>query len=124
MIKNFKELIVWQKAFSLTKSVYEFTENFPRSEEYGLKSQMRRCAVSIVSNIAEGYARSTRKDYAHFLSNSLGSCAELETQILLSKEFNFLNEEQVKKLLTNLEEVGKMLTVIRKKLLNPLGVKV
>ncbi|MFH0776110.1 MAG: four helix bundle protein, partial [Patescibacteria group bacterium] len=91
MIKNFKELIVWQKAFVLSKKVYKFTESFPRNEEFGLKSQMRRCAISIVSNIAEGYARATRKDYAHFLSNSLGSCAELETQILLSQEFKYLN---------------------------------
>lgn len=119
MIENFKQLIVWQKAFNLTKTIYQFTENFPRSEEYGLKSQMRRCSVSIVSNIAEGYARVTRKDYAHFLSNSLGSCTELETQILLSKEFKYLIENQSSKLLSDLEEVGKMLTAIRKKLLNP-----
>ncbi len=119
MLKSFRELIVWQKAFALVTKIYQQTEKFPRSEEYGLKSQMRRCSVSIVSNIAEGYGRSTRKDYAHFLSNSLGSCAELETQILLSENLNFLDSTRTKESLADLVEVSKMLFVIRKKLLNP-----
>ncbi|MFA6458698.1 MAG: four helix bundle protein [Patescibacteria group bacterium] len=119
MIRNFKELIVWQKGFVLTKKIYQFTENFPRSEECGLKSQMRRAAVSLSSNIAEGSARSTRKDYANFLSTALGSAAELETQILLAGEFKYFDENQTEKILADLSEVAKILFVIRRKLLQP-----
>ena len=99
MINSFKDLTVWQKAFALVVKVYKYTENFPTQERYGLVSQMRRSAVSIVSNIAEGHRRSSRKDYANFLANSLGSAAELETKILISKELKFLSPTQTKKLL-------------------------
>lgn len=119
MLKSFRELIVWQKAFVLVVKVYKYTENFPPSERYGLTSQMRRAAISIVSNIAEGCGRSTRKDYAHFISNSLGSEAELETQILIAEELKFIPKEESQDLLDNLNEVGKMLTITRKKLLIP-----
>ncbi|MCF7845672.1 MAG: four helix bundle protein [Candidatus Peribacteraceae bacterium] len=119
MLKNFKELIVWQKAFTLIKSIYRFTESFPKNEEFGLKSQIRRASVSIVSNIAEGSVRSTRRDYANFLSTALGSAAELETQILLSTELGYFNKYQSDKLLSDLSEVAKMLFVIRRKLLKP-----
>jgi four helix bundle protein len=119
MPRSFRELIVWQKAFDFVKKIYCATENFPRSEEFALKSQIRRAAVSLPSNIAEGSARSTRRDYASFLSIALGSAAELETQILLAGEFKYISQNDAEKMLADLSEVAKMLFVIRKKLLNP-----
>lgn len=84
-IKSYKDLIVWQKSIFLVKEVYTLTEDYPREELFGLVSQMRRAAVSIPSNIAEGKCRGTRKDYAYFLTHAFGSGAELETQIIISK---------------------------------------
>ena len=81
-IESFKDLIVWQKSMSLVKEVYVITSNFPKSEIYGLTSQMRRAAVSIPSNIAEGKKRKTKNDYVQFLRIANGSAAELETQLL------------------------------------------
>ena len=98
MLQSFRDLIVWQKAFILVVKIYRYTKNFPNTEKFGLVSQMRRCSVSIVSNMAEGSSRSTRKDYANFLSNSLGSCSELATQILLSETLEFLPKEYSKEL--------------------------
>lgn len=100
-INSYKDLIVWQKSMLLVKHIYELTENFPRSEIYGLISQLRRAAVSMPSNIAEGKMRGTRKDYRHFLLNALGSAAELETQLEISKQLpfgrnlNFLNVDNL-----------------------------
>lgn len=84
-IQSYKELIVWQKAVELSVQVYALTENYPREEIYGLTSQMRRAAVSIASNIAEGRYRGTKKDFCQFLRIAFGSGAELETQIEISK---------------------------------------
>ena len=84
-IESYKDLVVWQKATQLAIGVYEVTEHFPKAEIYGLTAQMRRSAVSIPSNIAEGSRRSTRKDFRNFLLNAFGSGAELETQIGLGK---------------------------------------
>jgi len=84
-IHSYKELIVWQKSMDLAVAVYELTKNYPKEEVYGLTSQMRRCSVSIPSNIAEGRYRGTKKDYAKFLRIAYSSGAELETQINLSK---------------------------------------
>ena len=80
---------MWKRSMELVLAVYVLTENFPRTEIYGLTSQMRRCAVSIPSNIAEGRSRGTRRDYLQFLRISLGSAAELETQIEISKQLPF-----------------------------------
>ena len=89
VIHSHKDLTVWKRSMELVLAVYVLTENFPRTEIYGLTSQMRRCAVSIPSNIAEGRSRGTRKDYLQFLRVSLGSAAELETQIEISKQLPF-----------------------------------
>ncbi|RJR25810.1 four helix bundle protein [Candidatus Microgenomates bacterium] len=108
-VSNYKDLIVWQKAKKLAIAIFELTENFPKSEIYGLVSQMRRCSVSIPSNIAEGSRRGSKKDYCQFLRIAFGSGAELETQIEILKELSFgknLNYEKVDSLL---EEVMKML---------------
>jgi len=88
-VANHKDLEVWKQAIELAKAVYELTEGFPTSELYGLISQMRRCSVSIATNIAEGAARSTDKDFMHFLHITLGSIAELDTQYILSKQLQF-----------------------------------
>lgn len=108
-IKSHKDLIVWQRSLELVIAVYELTELFPRSEMYGLTTQMRRASVSIASNIAEGKRRGSRKDFRHFLLNSFGSGAELETQIEIAKRLSFgrkLNYESVGMLLN---EVMRML---------------
>ena len=91
-IKSYKELIVWQTSIDMVVEVYRVTENFPRQEMFGLTSQMRRSAVSIPSNIAEGRGRGTRKDFSNFLKVSLGSSNELETQIEIAKRLNYLKK--------------------------------
>lgn len=108
-MQSYKELIVWQKAFKLTLEIYTITKSFPRDELYGLISQMRRCSVAIVSNIAEGYARKYRKEYIQFLSIAYASGAELETQLLLSKELGYVSETEYVKLDELLTEIQKML---------------
>jgi len=118
VIHSHKDLTVWKRSMELVLAVYVLTENFPRTEIYGLTSQMRRCAVSIPSNIAEGRSRGTRRDYLQFLRISLGSAAELETQIEISKQLSFgkkLYYNDVERLLL---EVTKMLKVMIKNL-NP-----
>ena len=88
-IESYENLIVWQKAMDLVVIIYELTEKFPREELYSLTSQMRRSAISIPSNIAEGSRRGSRKDFRHFLLNAFGSGAELETQIKIAKRLPF-----------------------------------
>ena len=106
----YQNLTVWQKAMVMAKDVYTVTANYPKSETYGLLSQMRRCVVSIPSNIAEGYGRGTNSNLVHFLYISLGSSNELETQLLLSREFSYLSEEDATMLLQLNEQVNKMLS--------------
>ena len=108
-INTYKDLIVWQKSMNLVVEVYKLTECFPRSEIYGLTSQMRRCAVSIPSNIAEGRRRGTRKDYRHFLIIAYGSGAELETQVEIAKRLPFGENLDFKKVETLLNEIMRML---------------
>lgn len=109
MINTYKDLIVWQKAMDLVIAVYKLTEKFPRSEIYGLISQMRRCAVSIPSNIAEGRRRGSRKDYCQFLIIAYSSGAELETQIEISKRLPFSDDLNYNEIDNLLNEVMKML---------------
>ena len=115
-IESFKQLTVWQKSITLVKEVYTTTDSLPRAELYGLVSQMRRCAVSIPSNIAEGKKRKTRKDFIQFLRIADGSAAELETQIIISKDL--YPKADYSKISSLLEEVQKMLITIIKKLEN------
>lgn len=116
-IHSHKELIVWQKAVALVIAVYKLTNNFPKEEVFGLTSQMRRAAVSIPSNIAEGRSRGTKKDFVQFLRVALGSCSELETQIEIAKAVidRKVNYDTVHSLLN---EVVKMLSSMIRKL-NP-----
>jgi four helix bundle protein len=106
-LKSFKELVVWQKAYKLVLEVYKATKDFPRSEIYGLTQQMRRAAISVPSNIAEGYGRKHKTEYLQFLFVAYGSLLELETQYLLSKDLGYMNQSQTIEGLLN--EVGRML---------------
>jgi four helix bundle protein len=105
---NFKELKVWQISRKLVKEVYEITSTFPATEKYGLISQIRRCTVSIPTNIAEGAGRNTDKDFSHFLNISLGSAYELETLLILSLDVEFISSEQLESLTTKISEIQKM----------------
>ncbi len=114
VLKSYKELIVWQKSMILVKELYIITESFPENEKFGLISQIRRASVSIPSNIAEGWGRLSRKNYIHFLRISRGSLFELETQVLISKELNYINDSDIIEDL--IIEISKMLNSLIKKL--------
>lgn len=111
-IRSYKDLIVWQRAIELTVAVYELTNSFPAEERYGLMNQMRRAAVSIASNIAEGRLRSSRKDFKNFLHIAFGSGAELETQILIAKKLSYTQRLDYQKVDALLTETMKMLNVL------------
>lgn len=115
-MKTYKELTVWQKSFKLTLEIYKTTKRFPKSELYGLTSQMRRSATAIPSNIAEGYCRRHRKEYIRFLSIAFASGAELETQLLLAEKLRYLVKEEFSRLNSLLTEVMKMLNVLLNRL--------
>ncbi len=105
----YRDLKVWQSAMQLVYDVYEVTKTFPNGELYGLVSQMRRAAVSIPSNIAEGKGRSTHKDFAAFLRHSRGSLHELETQVMIAQHLGYVSGKQSCELLNRAREVGRML---------------
>ena len=115
-IKSHKDLIVWQKAVDLSMLIYKLTNTFPQREIYGLSSQMRRAVISIASNIAEGRARHTRKDFSHFLHMAFGAAAELETQLLIARRLSFLDDGAYEKTNSLLSEVSKMLRAMIEKL--------
>ncbi len=109
MIHSYKDLIVWQRAIQLVIAVYEYTSHFPKSELFGLVSQMRRAVVSIASNIAEGRHRGTRADFLQFLRVALGSAAELETQLIIAKQLPIMADIDATSVEALLGEVLKML---------------
>jgi len=109
MLKNYKELKVWQKAYSLCLEIYRATRGFPKEERYGLTSQIRKAAVSVPSNIAEGYGRRTTADYVRFLYISYGSNCELETQIMLSGDLGYFKDGKLEELIEENAEVERML---------------
>jgi four helix bundle protein len=102
-------LVVWQRGIELTVAVYKLTSVFPDTEKFGLTNQMRRAAVSIASNVAEGYGRATRGEYLQFLGHARGSCSEVETQIVIAKELGFGSKDQLRKAEELCNEVGRML---------------
>jgi four helix bundle protein len=116
MLKNYRDLKVWQKSYRLCLDLYRITKIFPKEERYGLTSQIRRSAVSIPSNIAEGYGRKTTADYLRSLYIAYGSVCELETQALLSGDLNYVNKENLKALKDDTEEVERMLKALIKSL--------
>ena len=113
---TYKDLTVWQKGIMLARRVYEITSCYPEDERFGLVSQMRRSSVSIPSNIAEGYGRETDREHSHFLFISLGSSNELETQLILSQSFGFINEADYQEITDLNSEVNKMLSSLIYKL--------
>lgn len=114
-INSFRDLLVWQKSMILVTEIYSLTQSFPSQEQYGLTSQMRRCAVSIPSNIAEGYGRNSTGDYKRFLQISVGSVFELETQVEIAYNLNFVDKENFDYIIEKAKELDRMLlSLIRK----------
>jgi four helix bundle protein len=110
MAQHFKDLIVWQKAMDLVTDVYRLTEAFPKREVYSLTDQLRRAAVSIPSNIAEGQAHFSKAEFIHYLRHSSGSLAELETQLLIAQRLEYSDRTQIESLVRQVVEVGKILS--------------
>jgi len=108
-IENYKDLIAWQKAMKLVVSIYRLTGAFPQNERYGLTSQLRRAAVSVPSNIAEGYGRGSRPDYVRFLNMARGSANEIEAQLLIAVQLAFVDEDRVDKTTQKVLEVQRIL---------------
>lgn len=109
---SYKQLTVWQKGIRLTLLVYKLTKQLPKDELYGLVSQIRRCVVSIPSNIAEGYTRHRRREYIKFLQIAYASGAELETQLFIARELRYIDMKAYNEVISLLEEVMKMLNVL------------
>ncbi|MGA9977194.1 MAG: four helix bundle protein [Candidatus Sulfotelmatobacter sp.] len=107
---SYRDLIAWKTGMQLVGAIYDATDTFPQHEIYGLTSQLRRAAVSIPSNIAEGQAHYTNPEFIRFLRHARGSLAEIETQILISKDRGYLREEQADKLIGQAEELGRVLS--------------
>jgi len=116
---TYKDLMVWQKSMLLARRVYEITAHFPSDEKYCMVNQMRRCSVSIPSNIAEGYGREVDKEHSHFLYMSLGSSNELETQMILSHDFQYVGNQDYQEIMDLNSEVNKMLSSLIYKLRHP-----
>ncbi len=116
-MRTHEKLEVWKKSVDFVVLIYKATDSFPNEEKFGLTSQIRRASVSIPTNIAEGAARSSNKEFLHFLSISQGSASEVETQLLISHRLSFVNEKTYSNLRNDLDEIGKMLSGLRKYLL-------
>lgn len=114
--QSYKDLIVWQKAIALAKIVYQLTQKLPSEEKFGLVAQMRRSAVSIPSNVAEGQARHTTGEFIQFISHAEGSLAELDTQLILTKELGFSDSSNLAAAFKLIDEIRRMLNVLRRKL--------
>jgi len=115
-INSYRDLLVWQKGMALAKQVYALTRSFPDDERFGLVSQMRRAAVSVPSNIAEGQARQGRKEFVQFLSHAEGSLAELDTQLTLSRELGYGNDSDAHQCIPMIGELQKMVASLRRKI--------
>lgn len=115
-IQSHRELVIWQRAIQMCVAIYEVTRTFPRDEIYGLTNQLRRAGVSVPSNIAEGYGRLSREQYRHFLGIAQGSNLEIQTQLEIAKELRFADPSQIIRAEALSIEIGKMLTVLLKRL--------
>jgi four helix bundle protein len=120
-IKSYRDLLAWQKAVVLVESVYKVTAGMPAEERYGLTSQLRRAAVSIPSNIAEGHGRETTREFTRFISIARGSLAELETQLEVVSRLAMLSPERTRPILDACDELGRILRGLRKSLDNKLA---
>lgn len=114
--RDYHDLLVWKKGMELAKHVYEITKTFPEVEKFGLVSQMRRAAVSVPSNIAEGQARNTTGEFIQFLSHAVGSVSELDTQLILSVELGYCSQAKTETARSLILELRKMITALRRKL--------
>ncbi|MBK6374319.1 MAG: four helix bundle protein [Saprospiraceae bacterium] len=112
-MRNFRNLEVWKEAIDLASLVYTLTKKFPKQEQYGLVSQINRCSVSIPSNIAEGCSRSSEKEYSRFLEIAIGSSFEMETQLEISKNLNYLDSETFKSLVERLNVLQRRINALR-----------
>lgn len=117
-MKKFKNLKIWQEGILIVKTIYNITSHFPDNEKFGLISQMRRCSVSIPSNIAEGYGRNSDKEMTRFLNIAKGSSYELETQLIISNELGYINEKTIEELSEQLDIIQRSITNFQKKLTN------
>jgi four helix bundle protein len=115
-IKNYKDLKVWQQSRLLVVDIYAISSHFPKEEQFGLTSQIRRAAVSIPSNIAEGHSRTSTKDYVKFISIAIGSLAEVETQLLLASDLKFTTDDAIAPLLHVIGTLQRLLHALRKSL--------
>ena len=114
-VKSYEDLIVWQKSVCLVEEIYTLTSSFPKSELFGLTSQMNRSAVSVPSNIAEGFGRRSREEFKRYLKISLGSLYELKTQVLISNRLGFITHHQMKSLEDLFLSIDKIIHAILKK---------
>jgi four helix bundle protein len=119
-VRSYRDLKVWQLGIELVESVYLLTASFPESERFGLIAQLRRSMVSVPSNIAEGHARDSTRDFLRFISIALGSLAEAETQLIISNRLNYLNGDEVQRFLGQMDELGRMLRGLQSTLANRL----
>ena len=117
-IRDFRDLNIWKRSIALVEEIYKVTKQFPKEERYGLTSQIRRAAVSVPSNIAEGYGRYQSNEYRQFLRYSLGSCAELTTQLIVASKLGYLNSSDSSVLIDEIEQISKMTMSLTKKLGN------
>jgi len=108
-VKNFRDLIAWQKALDLVEETYKASKSFPKEELYGLTSQIRRAVVSIPSNIAEGQGRDTTREFRHYLSIAYGSLCEVQTQIFIAQRLTYMKEDQVVRLLSMATDVARLI---------------
>src|SRR6266404_2204441 len=109
MVKSYSDLIAWQKAMDLVEEVYKITKGFPKEELYGLVSQMRRAAISVPSNIAEGHSRNGSREFVHHLSIAHGSLSEVETQVEIGRRLGYVTEEQQTRFLQMASETGRII---------------
>jgi four helix bundle protein len=112
MAQHYKDLIAWQKAMKLVTRVYAITDAFPRRELFGLTSQLRRAAVSVPSNIAEGQARFSHKEFVHFLRNARGSLAEVETQVLIARDLHYIRAGEADQVSADVNEISRILMAL------------
>jgi four helix bundle protein len=116
MSDSFKDLIVWQRAVEMSLAIYKLTSSFPSSEQFGLTNQLRRASVSVASNIAEGYGKSSKGEYVSFLGHARGSNGEIQTQLTIAKGLGFGSQEALGRAESLSNETGKMLVAMMKKL--------
>ena len=116
-ITNYRDLKVWQIAVDVVEAVYRLTREFPKHESYGIAQQIQRAAVSVPSNIAEGHARASTKEFLHYISIALGSLAELETQLIVATRLQYLKTQELDSILQQTDETGKMLRGLQKTLM-------